>query len=322
MKQLKAKLLATSYFVNNEYLDEYVQLVTAGVTDKSVFRTQSHHILPKTYFKHLGIPIDNSSVNLAELLFKDHVKAHWLLQKCTIGFLRKNNGYALRYLIKGVLKRLPINLTELEFAELQKMYEESLVHINRDVFIKFYSSHSCHEVAKEFQIGLSTVTRLATEFECLKLPKRHTAKSRKLIDSTELYQYYVIENHTLVEAAEYFKVDKSTIIRRLQDCDIEQSKHKYRHTERKAYTKQPEDVEAFKQYYATHSMDETALHFNMSVSTVKRLIKELSLSKKKQFDYKEILAFSEINSTAKTCEKFNISRSHLYRLKNKFKPQL
>lgn len=322
MKQLKAKLLATTYFVANEYLEEYVQLVTTKTTKKSVFRTQSHHILPKTYFKHFNMPIDNSRDNLAELLFKDHVKAHWLLQKCTTGFLRRNSGYALRYLIKGVLKRLPVSLTKSELAELQKIYEDSLVQINRDVFVEFYSCHSCPEVAAEFQISLSTVTRLATEFECLKLPKRHTASSRKLIDSVELYQYYVVENHTLAEAAEYFKVDKSTIIRRLYDCNIEQSKHRYRHSERKAYNKQPKDIEAFKQYYATHNRDETALYFNMSVSTVKRLIRELQISKKKQFNHTEILDFFEINGPVKTCERFSISRSHLYRLKNKFKPQL
>jgi hypothetical protein len=50
MNSLKQKLLSTNYFIDNNYLDQYVELVSQP-TEKAAFKTQSHHIIPKTYFK-------------------------------------------------------------------------------------------------------------------------------------------------------------------------------------------------------------------------------------------------------------------------------
>jgi transposase len=319
MNQLKTKLLATNYFIDNEYLDEYIFLVSNHSVEKSVFKTQCHHILPKTYFRNLGIDVDDSENNLVELLFSDHVKAHWLLQKCTTGFLHRNNGYALRYLLAKV-KQYSANLTEDDFIKFQQMYEDSILQIDKDTFVAFYSNHSCKETASQFQIGLNTVTRLATEYGCLKLIKRHTASPRSIINKDTLHTYYVIENHSLEETAKYFNVDKSTIIRRLHDCGLAQSKNSYRHAKRNDYTKEPYDLDVFKSYYATHNLTETALYFNMSDSSVRKFVKELQLSKKKDFNYEEILDFFEVNGPTKTVQKFSISKSQLYRIKNKLRP--
>lgn len=317
MEKLKTKLLATNYFIDNEHLDEYIKLVTNFAVEKSVFKTQSHHILPKTYFRNLNLPIDDSVDNLVELLFRDHVKAHWLLQKCTTGFLHRNNGYALRYLLAN-LKKYSTSLTEEDFASFQQMYEDSILQIEKDTFINFYYSHSCKEVAAYFNIGLNTVTRLATEYNCFKLPKRHSAKSRTTIDQNTLYQYYVIENHSIKDTAKYFNVDKSTIIRRLHDYNIAQPKNSYRHAKHAAYNKEPYDIEAFKAYYTTHNRTETSVYFNMSEANVRKFVKELQLDKTKDFNYEEILSYYDKYGLTKTTKEFNISKTHLYRIKKKF----
>lgn len=319
MNSLKLKLLATGYFIDNDYLDQYVQLVSYS-TEKSAFKTQCHHILPKTYFKSLDLPIDNSDDNLVELLFKDHVKAHYLLKKCTTGFLSRNSGYALRYMLNNtILQKYTSNLTEEDFDNFQRLYEDSFLNVDRDTFIDFYSKHSCKETAMHFHIGLNTVTKLATEFNCLKNPKRHFASTRKEIDKDILYKYYIIENHTIQETANYFGVDKSTISRRLHDCDIAQSKNKYRHTKNNEYTKEPTDINNFKAYYAEHSLVDTALYFNMSEATVRSLVNRYKINKHKDFDYDKILSHYEKFGLKSTVDKFNISKTHLYRIKRKFR---
>ena len=68
---LKETLLATKCFVNNEYLEQYLNLVNDSKTG-----TELHHILPRSYFKDLGISVDNSEQNLVRLSFADHCKAH------------------------------------------------------------------------------------------------------------------------------------------------------------------------------------------------------------------------------------------------------
>ena len=320
MNSLKQKLLSTNYFIDNNYLDQYVELVSQP-TEKATFKTQSHHILPKTYFKTLSLPIDDSKENLVELLFKDHVKAHYLLKSCTTGFLRRNSGYALRYMLNSsLIKRYSSTLTEDDFATFQQLYEDSFLKIDREIFIDFYSGHSCKETATQFQIGLNTVTKLATEYNCLKLPKRHLAGSRKELDKDALYQYYIIENHTVRETAAHFNVDKSTIMRRLHDCNLAQTKNKYRHAKCNGYAKAPDNIEAFKEYYSTHSIVDTALYFNMSEATVRKFVNQYQINKHKDFDYDKILNHYENFGLTSTLETFGISKTHLYRIKRKFRP--
>lgn len=60
-KKLKEKLLATSLFVENEYFEQYLDLIISNNTRVlSPFTTQSHHIIPKSYFQHFNIEIDSS----------------------------------------------------------------------------------------------------------------------------------------------------------------------------------------------------------------------------------------------------------------------
>ena len=79
MQELKIKLLNTKYFIENDALNEYLALIYSNKTTENSYNTQVHHIIPKSYFKALGLPVDDSGSNLVTLLYKDHIKAHWLL---------------------------------------------------------------------------------------------------------------------------------------------------------------------------------------------------------------------------------------------------
>ena len=72
--ELKVKLLNTDLFLDNEYLDQYLDLVLEKKQNSGY--TEKHHILQRNYFKKNKIPIDNSEDNLITLAYCDHCKAH------------------------------------------------------------------------------------------------------------------------------------------------------------------------------------------------------------------------------------------------------
>lgn len=87
--QLKQKLLNTQLFQNCEALDKYVDLILLNLNQIYDSNTmQCHHVLPRSYFSIVHKELDNSSNNKINLLFKDHVLAHYYLALCTTGPLR------------------------------------------------------------------------------------------------------------------------------------------------------------------------------------------------------------------------------------------
>lgn len=73
-EDLKNKLLKTDLFIDNEYLDQYLDLVLNKKLNLGY--TEKHHILQRSYFKKNKLPIDNTDNNVVNLLYCDHCKAH------------------------------------------------------------------------------------------------------------------------------------------------------------------------------------------------------------------------------------------------------
>lgn len=68
------------FLFDNEYADLYVDLINCNLTTRAMkYKTQRHHIIPKYYFKYNKLEIDNSSSNIVNLLYKDHLLAHYYL---------------------------------------------------------------------------------------------------------------------------------------------------------------------------------------------------------------------------------------------------
>lgn len=88
INDLKTALLTTNIFIDNNYLDDYLNLmVNNQCAQAEPFRTQKHHIIPQCYFKYNNLDIDNSENNLVNLLYKDHILAHYYLCLCTQGVM-------------------------------------------------------------------------------------------------------------------------------------------------------------------------------------------------------------------------------------------
>ena len=128
---LKQVLLNTGYFVDNSYLDEYLELIQkpfyfSGYSEK-------HHVIPAVlYGKKYSTQDNKEARRLAEsdtnnfvvsLLFKDHCKAHWLLYNCTIGEVKACNARAYILMTGKKLNQLE-ELSEEEYIKIQKYRDQ------------------------------------------------------------------------------------------------------------------------------------------------------------------------------------------------------
>ena len=98
--QLKDKLSTLDGFVNNEFLEKYVQLVERNRrTSRFAKNMNTHHIIPKSWYKINNQTIDNTLVNLVHLTYRNHVLAHYFLCLCTSGKLQYANELAFMLLL-------------------------------------------------------------------------------------------------------------------------------------------------------------------------------------------------------------------------------
>lgn len=114
---LHEKLKTKNYFVDNEYLIKYCNLIERNRNTHNYKGTNKHHIIPKSWFKLNGVQVDNSTNNLVTLSYRDHVMAHYYLCLCTIENLQYANQLALICLTsrkklnvveKQLITRLPL----------------------------------------------------------------------------------------------------------------------------------------------------------------------------------------------------------------------
>lgn len=96
---LKDDLLYTGYFIDNEYLNLYISLISNNVVEYEKFKTCKHHIIPVTYYKLEQIPINNEKNNLVCLTHYNHILAHYYLIFCTVSELRKKMIFAFNFMI-------------------------------------------------------------------------------------------------------------------------------------------------------------------------------------------------------------------------------
>jgi hypothetical protein len=120
----KKLLLSTGFFEDNSFLDTYLSLIK----DKSyqspiVGKTQLHHILPRSYYKIINAEVDNSLENVVNLLYVDHIYAHYLLALCTNRELQNSMCIAF-WMVSHLRKDEFERLTDADRDTVQKLYEQ------------------------------------------------------------------------------------------------------------------------------------------------------------------------------------------------------
>lgn len=127
-QELKVKLLNTNYFIDNEYLNKYCELIELNKnTKKERPKTQSHHIIPVSYFKISKLPIDNSKENKVNLLYKNHILAHYYLCLCTNGKFKycMENGFMHLTYCKWEYKNFN---PKTDLDNFQRIYEDYILN--------------------------------------------------------------------------------------------------------------------------------------------------------------------------------------------------
>ena len=128
---IKKKLLQTQLFVENEYFDLYVQLIQNNqTTRKQKCRTQKHHIIPSIAFKLYNWDGEDASDNFVNLLYKDHVLAHYYLALCSKESEFKYKMICSINFILGKAVQVKLNVEDLKnftlnLDQYQQLYEES-----------------------------------------------------------------------------------------------------------------------------------------------------------------------------------------------------
>lgn len=130
----KSDLLFIDDVYDNEYLSKYIALINENInTKKQSYRTQLHHITPKSYYKNHNLVINNSKDNLVNLLWQDHMLAHFYLFKCAKDSKFKADNATVIQL--GVNNKYNLDSEEellMILPELQEAYEYAIV--NRRIY--------------------------------------------------------------------------------------------------------------------------------------------------------------------------------------------
>ena len=197
---LKQKLLNTGLFLDNEYLDEYINLVLSN--NITVGYTEKHHILQRNYFKKSGLPVDNSPDNLITLSYCDHCKAHWLLYFCTTGYLKKANEASIRYIVEMYKVLTGKDRNKFEFSDYDfQLLQSYMTSIVNDENSRYWTEAEVDYLKKNYcgyGTGPKCAKYLNKPINLVNEKARLLGLSKNCPDWTEaeieiLYKYYPIE---------------------------------------------------------------------------------------------------------------------------------
>jgi hypothetical protein len=124
---LKEKLLILNIFQNNEYFNNYIDLILKNKYKEKTKYTQRHHIIPKCYFKINKLVVDDNIDNLVNLDYTDHILAHYYLCLCTTDKIKGKLCNAFFHLVNckyNCFNFCPAR----DLAQFQTLYEYYVEH--------------------------------------------------------------------------------------------------------------------------------------------------------------------------------------------------
>lgn len=101
MDNVKQNLLKTGQFIDCESLDNYVGIIEMNRDKKAIKgKTDRHHILPESLFEARNLPENNTPECFVNLLYGDHILAHYYLWEASIPNSKQAycNSYAVCFM--------------------------------------------------------------------------------------------------------------------------------------------------------------------------------------------------------------------------------
>lgn len=137
-------------------MDKYVELIEINKdTKKQKFKTNKHHIIPKSYFKLNKLEVDNSRENLVNLQYKDHILAHYYLINCCETKYTYVLTYAFNYMINK-LKVLSQELSnDISIDEISKSHDNFCILQSQRMLGKIPWNKGFHDYTDEQRLRFS-----------------------------------------------------------------------------------------------------------------------------------------------------------------------
>lgn len=166
MQTLKQKLLDIGLFIDNQYLDMYINLINSYKDYEYVSNQQyqMHHIIQRAYYKHINVDVDNSCDNLVKVTYVDHVRLHAYLCFCTKSYLIWSNTAAVMSMINVGRKYckqpdILIDYINQNIDNIQKIYEINL-NFQRNKVVSQSSRAKMSQAKKGIPLSIEAKNKL------------------------------------------------------------------------------------------------------------------------------------------------------------------
>lgn len=209
-----------NYFIQNKYLDEYISLIELNRDTKYINgMMQKHHIIQRKYFKIINQQIDNSLINIVNLTFCDHCIAHYLLYLCSKHTdLKKANIAAIRNLTNLSLTDFKSNYNTGLLNSLQNDYAKLVLslmshYIDKEALYDYYiiKNNSRDKTAQFFNCSRQNIDKWLHYYQIYKNKTNLNTPRAIVINKEKFYTYYIAENHTQKQTADYFKISTGKV---------------------------------------------------------------------------------------------------------------
>jgi len=158
---VKDALIATHLFLENDYFFRYIDLIEKNKNRvKQKYKTQKHHIIPAIAFKLYNWEGIDAPENLVNLLYKDHILAHYYLALATKTSDFQYKMIAAINFILGKAKQSKIDIQELQtfilnLENYQNLYENWI----KERSLLLHSKLLGHETSEETRKKISEANK-------------------------------------------------------------------------------------------------------------------------------------------------------------------
>lgn len=239
---LKQTLLATNNFIDNKFLDNYVELVFKNIDNitRTTEFTEAHHFIPVSYYKYRhsctsrtqAEKYSNADTNnfLVLLNYKDHCIAHYLLCNCTTGSLKyaMKTGYAM------MCKNKTKDLSDADFEQFEQYFLDLCTYIPEDLlYVEYITNNlSLDQLAAKFNLSIGQIRYQLKRYSIIKRPQSSPHLTQEFIAQMALNEEFIkyATTHSQTATAEQFNLKRHEVQRLMKKLGI--SNYSYSTTEK------------------------------------------------------------------------------------------